>query len=96
MLDSKIEYRRENYEAAFGSLLRAIKQEDNLRFPPRAGCSWRGKLTERCPSNKGIVGQAAHAYAEELGLEENPMRAYQHPKNVWALWGSYQCLLISK
>lgn len=96
MLDSKIEYRRENHEAAFESLRQTIKQEGNLQFPPRAGCDRRGKLTERRPLKTGIVEQAAHAYAEELGLEDNPMRAYQYPKNVWALGGSYQFLLISK
>ncbi|GFF75173.1 hypothetical protein IFM47457_03831 [Aspergillus lentulus] len=87
---------RENHEAAFESLRQTIKQEGNLQFPPRAGCDRRGKLTERRPLKTGIVEQAAHAYAEELGLEDNPMRAYQYPKNVWALGGSYQFLLISK
>jgi hypothetical protein len=52
MLDSKIEYRRENYEAAFESLRQTIKQADNLPFPPRAGCSRRGKLAQRCLEQK--------------------------------------------
>ncbi|RYP74549.1 hypothetical protein DL769_003994 [Monosporascus sp. CRB-8-3] len=94
MLDGEIEYRRRNYEVAFQCLRDAIKHEDSLLYTE----PWGWMLPARHPYGalsleQGLVEQAAHAYAEDLGIVENLTRAHQHPKNVWALHGFYECLI---
>ncbi|KAG5655102.1 hypothetical protein KAF25_000225 [Fusarium avenaceum] len=94
MLDGEIEYRRGNYTAAFDSLRLAIERDDALLYAE----PWGWLLPTRHPYaalslEQGYVEQAALAYAEDLGLDNKLPRAHQHPNNIWALHGYYECLI---
>lgn len=41
----------------------------------------------------GQVEEVAQACSEEIGLDDSLTRAHQHPNNIWALQGYYECLL---
>ncbi|KAF5577621.1 tetratricopeptide-like helical [Fusarium pseudocircinatum] len=93
MLDGEIEYQRQNYGVAFEALREAIKAEDSLLYTE----PWGWMVPARHPYGalsleQGMVEQAANAYAEDLGLREGLTRGHQHPRNVWALHGYYECL----
>ncbi|KAL4916499.1 hypothetical protein BDW62DRAFT_211906 [Aspergillus aurantiobrunneus] len=103
MLDGEIGYRHGNYEVAFAScrhlqsvplLTPGLSAEDALTYTE----SWGWMLPARHPYGalsleQGLVEQAATAYAEDLGLAENLVRAHQLPRNVWALHGYHECLV---
>ncbi|RKL16358.1 hypothetical protein BFJ72_g15325, partial [Fusarium proliferatum] len=94
MLDGEIEYRRGNYTMAFDSLRLAIERDDALLYAE----PWGWLLPTRHPYaalslEQGYVEQAALAYAEDLGLDDKLPRAHQHPNNIWALHGYYECLM---
>lgn len=94
MLDGEIEYRRGNYEMAFGRLRDAVSLEDDLPFAE----PWGWMLPARHAYaalllEQGYVEQAAVAYAEDLGLHPTPKRSHQHPNNIWALHGYHECLV---
>ncbi|CAN6594994.1 hypothetical protein TRVA0_001S00430 [Trichomonascus vanleenenianus] len=93
MLDGEIEYRRQNYDAAFQSLREAIKFEDSLTYTEPWGWMVPARHAYGALSlEQNRVDQAAQAYSEDLGLQEVLTRAHQHPKNVWALHGYHECL----
>ncbi|CAG9982667.1 unnamed protein product [Clonostachys byssicola] len=94
MLDGEIEYRRRNFDVAFEALREAIKAEDALIYTE----PWGWMVPARHPYGalsleQGMVEQAATAYAQDLGLIEGLTRGHQHPRNVWALHGYYECLV---
>lgn len=96
MLDGEIEYRRGNFEVAFEHLRAAIKADDALMYTE----PWGWMLPTRHPYaalmlEQGRVEEAMKAYAEDLGFdaESKLTRAHQHPGNVWALHGYYECLV---
>lgn len=94
MLDGELEYRRQNYEVAFRSLREAIAAEDALMYTEPWGWMLPARHSYGALSlEQGLVEQAATAYAEDLGLVENLVRAHQHPRNVWALHGYHECLV---
>ena len=41
---------------------------------------------------QGHVKEALKAYRADLGIDGTLPRALQHPSNVWALHGYYECL----
>ncbi|OAL22727.1 hypothetical protein AYO20_11126 [Fonsecaea nubica] len=93
MLDGEIEYRRGNYKVAFESLQLAVAKDDALIYSE----PWGWMLPTRHPYaalllEQGQVAEAAQIYAEDLGLDEKLVRAHQHPNNIWALKGYYECL----
>jgi tetratricopeptide (TPR) repeat protein len=95
MLDGEIEYRRGDYETAFSRLRDAVRLEDELPFAEPWGWMLPARHAYAALSlEQGEVEQAAEAYAEDLGLSPTPKRAHQHPNNVWALHGYYECLEI--
>ncbi|KAI1432964.1 TPR domain protein [Xylaria sp. CBS 124048] len=93
MLDGELEYRRDNYEAAFNHLREASKLSYALPYdepwgwmqPPSHALG--ALLTEQ-----GRFQEALAVYEEDLGYGGSLPRALQHPKNVWALHGLYECL----
>ncbi|CAK7235481.1 hypothetical protein SBRCBS47491_009307 [Sporothrix bragantina] len=94
MLDGEIAYREKNYEAAFHNLREAIRHEDALMYTEPWGWMLPARHAYGALSlEQGLVEQAATAYAEDLGLQENLSRAHQHPRNVWALHGYHECLV---
>ncbi|KAL5335310.1 hypothetical protein BJX70DRAFT_390779 [Aspergillus crustosus] len=93
MLDGEIEYRRGNYPLAFQRLRDAITLEDSLPFAEPWGWMLPARHAYAALSlEQGMIGTAAQAYAEDLGLAVTPKRAHQHPNNVWALHGYHECL----
>ncbi|KAL4885954.1 hypothetical protein BJY04DRAFT_214147 [Aspergillus karnatakaensis] len=95
MLDGEIEYRRSNYDVAFRRLRDAIELEDSLPFAEPWGWMLPARHAYAALSlEQGNVEAAANAYAEDLGLVATPKRAHQHPNNVWALHGYFECLGI--
>lgn len=93
MLDGEINYRRGDYDEAFQSLRRAVHADDALRYTEPWG--WMVPTRHAYAAlmlEQGHVEEAAHAYAEDLGLDKSLTRAHQHPNNVWALHGYHECL----
>lgn len=94
MLDGELEYRKGNYEKAFENLRIAIERDDALTYaepwpwmqPTRH--AYAALLLEQ-----GRVEEAAAAYAADLGFDDTLPRARQHPNNVWAMHGYYECLV---
>lgn len=94
MLDGEIEYRRGNYDRAFKSLREAVYHDDSLRYTEPWG--WMVPTRHAYGAlllEQGHLEEAAQAYAEDLGLDDSLTRAHQHPNNIWALQGYYECLL---
>ncbi|KAI2624497.1 TPR domain protein [Xylaria nigripes] len=93
MLDGELEYRRGNHEAAFAHLRRASTLSYALPYdepwgwmqPPSHALG--ALLTEQ-----GRFDEALAIYEEDLGCGGSLPRALQHPNNVWALHGLYECL----
>lgn len=93
MLDGEIAYRRGDYTEAFGRLRDAVTLEDQLPFAEPWGWMLPARHAFAALSlEQGFVEDAAHAYAQDLGLAVTPGRSHQHPNNVWALHGYHECL----
>lgn len=93
MLDGEVEYRRGNLTLAFEKLRLAMTRDDALLYAE----PWPWMVPTRhayaaLMLEQGEVETAADAYAEELGLAGSLVRTHQHPNNVWALHGYYECL----
>jgi len=92
MLAGELEYRLENYDAAFDHLRRTVELYDRLNYsepwswmqPPRHAL---GTLL----LEQGHVAEAAEVYRADLGLDDTLVRPSQHPGNVWALHGYVEC-----
>lgn len=94
MMEGEIEYRRENYEAAFAHLREAIVRDDGLPYDEPWG--WMQPTRHAYGAllmEQGHYEKAAAAYAEDLGLDHNIPRALRHPNNVWALHGYHECMV---
>ncbi|MDQ2623281.1 MAG: hypothetical protein M3Y45_09625 [Actinomycetota bacterium] len=93
MLDGELEYRKQNYDAAFDHLRRSIELDDNLPYDEPWG--WMQPTRHAYGAlllEQGHVKEAAAAYAADLGLDETLPRSSRHPDNVWSLHGYYECL----
>ena len=92
MLAGELEYRRENYDAAFDHLRRCVRLYDELNYsepwtwmqPPRHALG--ALLLEQ-----GQVDEATAVYRADLGLDDTLVRPSQHPGNIWALKGYLEC-----
>ena len=95
MLAGELEYRRGNFDEAFGELRRCVELYDQLNYsepwvwmqPPRHAL---GALLVQ----QGHVEEAAAVYRADLGLDDTLVRPSQHPGNVWALHGYHECLQL--
>jgi len=93
MLAGEIEYRKANYEPAFGHLRRAIELDDGL--PYDEPWSWMQPTRHAYGAlllEQNRVAEAAAVYRADLGLDDTLPRACQHPGNVWSLHGYHECL----
>lgn len=93
MLDGEIEYRRQNYAAAFTHLQNAISLDDTLPYDEPWG--WMQPTRHAYGAlllEQNLVEEAAAVYCADLGLDSTLSRALQHPNNVWSLHGYYECL----
>ncbi|KAI0179816.1 TPR domain protein [Hypoxylon sp. FL1284] len=94
MLDGELEYRRANYDPAFGHLREAVARSYALPYDEPWG--WMQPPSHAYGAlllEQGRLEQAVDVYAEDLGINDKLPRALQHPKNVWALHGYHECLV---
>jgi tetratricopeptide (TPR) repeat protein len=93
MLEGEVEYRKGNYEVAFGHLRRAVELDDGLPYDEPWG--WMQPARHALGAlllEQGRVAEAEAVYRADLGLDSTLARACQHPGNVWSLHGYHECL----
>lgn len=93
MLTGEILYRKEEYEAGFAHLRRAVTLEDTLPYDEPWG--WMQPARHALGAllfERGHAGEAETIFREDLGLSGTLRRATIHPDNVWALKGLCDCL----
>ena len=93
MVRGEIEYRRQNYDAAFPYLRKAVASEDNLPYDEPWG--WMQPARHALGAlllERGEIAQAEAVYREDLGYDPSVIRARRHPENVWALHGLHEAL----
>jgi tetratricopeptide (TPR) repeat protein len=93
MLDGELAYRKGDFATAFRRLRDATVLDDALPYDE----PWGWMQPTRHALGALLFEQGHHAEAEEvfrqdLGLAPGLPRACQHPDNVWALRGLYECL----
>jgi tetratricopeptide (TPR) repeat protein len=94
MLDGEIEYRRDNFDAAFEHLRRAIALDDALPYDEPWG--WMQPTRHAYGAlllEQDRVEAAESVYAEDLGYVASIPRSSWHPGNVWSLHGYHECLV---
>ena len=93
MLEGELEYRKANYDVAFGHLRRAIELDDTLPYDEPWG--WMQPTRHALGAlllEQGEVDEAEAVYRADLGLDGMLSRACQHPDNPWSLHGLHECL----
>lgn len=93
MLRGEIEYRKENFAAAFDRLRRSVALDDALPYDEPWG--WMQPARHALGAllfEQGHVAEAEAVYREDLGLGGALSRASIHPDNVWSLKGLHDCL----
>jgi tetratricopeptide (TPR) repeat protein len=93
MLRGEIEYRKENYSAAYAHLRASVALDDTLPYDEPWG--WMQPTRHALGAllfEQGHVAEAEAVYREDLGLGGTLSRATIHPDNVWALKGLHDCL----
>jgi tetratricopeptide (TPR) repeat protein len=93
MLRGEIEYRKENYTAAFAHLRASVAHDDALPYDEPWG--WMQPTRHALGAlllEQGHVAEAEAVYREDLGLGGQLSRATVHPDNVWSLKGLLDCL----
>ena len=94
MLAGEIEYRKANYDAAFGHLRHAIELDDGLPYDePWAWMQPARHAYGALLLEQDRVAEAEAVYRADLGLDHTLARACQHPANVWSLHGYHECLI---
>jgi tetratricopeptide (TPR) repeat protein len=94
MMWGEIEYRKLNFDKAFGNLRKSVELYDNMRYdepwgwmqPPRHALG--ALLLEQKQ-----VKEAEAVYRADLGLDDSLSRSCQHPDNIWSLTGFHECLV---
>ncbi|MEM1298159.1 MAG: hypothetical protein AAGH68_02685 [Pseudomonadota bacterium] len=93
MLEGELEYRKANYDVAYGHLRRAVELDDNLLYDEPWG--WMQPARHALGAllmEQGHYTEAEAVYRSDLGLDGKLSRACQHPENVWSLHGLHECL----
>jgi tetratricopeptide (TPR) repeat protein len=93
MLRGELEYRRGNFDVAFGHLRRSVELEDALPYDEPWG--WMQPTRHALGAlllEQGRVAEAEAIYRSDLGLDGKLSRACQHPDNLWSLHGLHECL----
>lgn len=97
MLRGEIEYRKENFDAAFAHLRRSVELDDDLPYDEPWG--WMQPTRHALGAllfEQGHLAEAEAVYREDLGLGGSLGRASIHPDNVWSLKGLHDCLEARK
>ncbi|MFK7838087.1 MAG: hypothetical protein AB8B60_17895 [Sulfitobacter sp.] len=93
MLDGELAYRKGDYETAFSRLRDAVALDDALPYDEPWG--WMQPTRHALGAllfEQGHFAEAEVVFRQDLGLAPGLPRACQHPDNVWALRGLYDCL----
>ncbi|MEX5513269.1 hypothetical protein [Pseudophaeobacter sp. 1A09344] len=93
MLRGEIEYRKGNFDIAYGHLRRSVDLDDNLPYDEPWG--WMQPTRHALGAlllEQGNVTEAEAVYRADLGLDDTLSRASIHPDNVWSLKGLHDCL----
>jgi len=93
MLEGELAYRKGDYDVAFDHLRRAVRLDDALPYDEPWG--WMQPTRHALGAllfEQGQFEEAEHVFRQDLGLADGLPRACQHPDNVWALRGLYDCL----
>jgi tetratricopeptide (TPR) repeat protein len=93
MLNGEVEYRKGNFEAAFGHLRRSVELDDGLPYDEPWG--WMQPTRHALGAlllEQGRLEEAEAVYRADLGLDATLSRPCQHPDNVWSLHGFHECL----
>ena len=93
MLKGELEYRKGNYEQAFGHLRKSVELDDRLPYDEPWG--WMQPARHALGAlllQQGHIAKAESVYKDDLGLNTTLSRASQHPDNVWSLHGLVECL----
>jgi tetratricopeptide (TPR) repeat protein len=96
MLDGELAYRKGDYNAAFSALREAVRRDDALPFDEPWG--WMQPTRHALGAllfEQGHSVEAEVVFRQDLGLAPGLPRAQQHPDNVWALRGLYDCLVAN-
>lgn len=94
MMLGEIEYRKQNYDRAFGHLRKSVEMDDNLPYDEPWG--WMQPTRNALGAlllEQQHIEEAAAVYRADLGLDDTLSRACQHPDNVWSLHGYHECLM---
>ena len=94
MLDGELAYRKGAYEVAFQRLRDAVTLDDALPYDEPWG--WMQPTRHALGAllfEQGHYAEAEEVFRQDLGLSPGLPRACQHPDNVWALRGLYDCLI---
>ena len=93
MLCGELEYRKQNYDAAFAHLRRSVDLNDNLKYTePWVWMQPARHALGALLLEQGHVQEAAAVYRADLGLDSTLSRPLWHPNNVWSLHGYHECL----
>lgn len=93
MLLGEIEYRKQNYDIAYGHLRQAVDLDDNLKYDEPWG--WMQPARHALGAlllEQGHVGEAEQVYRDDLGLSDTLVSTSQHHDNLWSLHGLVECL----
>lgn len=93
MLQGEIEYRKENYNAAYDHLRQAVYLDDNLKYDEPWG--WMQPARHALGAlllEQGHVDEAEQVYRDDLGLSDTLVSTSQHHDNLWSLHGLVECL----
>ena len=93
MLDGELAYRKGAYDFAFKRLRDAVALDDALPYDEPWG--WMQPTRHALGAllfEQGHHGEAEKVFRQDLGLAPGLPRACQHPDNVWALRGLFDCL----
>jgi tetratricopeptide (TPR) repeat protein len=94
MLAGELEYRTGNHDVAFTHLRRAVVLEDALPYDEPWG--WMQPTRHALGAlllEQGKVDEALQVYREDLGFDDQVIRANRHYDNVWGLRGYHECLV---
>lgn len=93
MLEGELEYRRENFDAAFDHLNKAVYLDDNLKYDEPWG--WMQPARHALGAlllEQNRIDEAKQVYMDDLGISDTLVSTSQHIDNPWSLHGLVECL----